>query len=105
MVVCPTFFKTNLMDQARCTDERQITMTNAFFDKFSFGTIENVSRSTLKAIRKNRLYVIPQPDAKFCWIMKRISPALFQRGKAFLYTSGLYDWALDIWCLMCPALY
>lgn len=70
-VVCPTFFKTNLMDKGRCTDERQIAMTNAWFDKFSFGTTESVACSTLKAIKKNRLYVLPQPDAKLAWIGKR----------------------------------
>jgi len=95
-VVCPTWFKTNLLDQGRCTDERQLTMSNAWFDKFSFGTVETVSRSTIKAVRKNRLYVLPQPDAKLAWIGKRLSPSLFQRGKAFLYASGLYDKILGI---------
>lgn len=95
-VVCPTFFKTNLLDQARCTDERQIVVTNAWFDRFSFGTSEGVARKTLKAIRKNKLYVLPQPDAKLAWIGKRLSPSLFQRGKAALYASGLYDRILGV---------
>src|SRR5208283_1891222 len=76
-VVCPTFFKTNLMDQARVTDDRQIRMTDSFFNKFSFGTVQSVTKATLKAIEKNRLYVLPQPDSKLFWFMKRMTPHAF----------------------------
>jgi len=69
--------------------------TIAWFE-FSFGTSECIARTTLKAIRKNRLYVLPQPDAKLTWIGKRMSPGLFQRVKAALYASGLYDNILGI---------
>lgn len=95
-VVCPTFFKTNLMDNLRVTDDHQINMANAFFDKFSFGTIESVCRSTMKAIRKNRLYVIPQPDAKLYWFMKRMTPNIFYSVNSFLYSRGLMDRILGI---------
>jgi NAD(P)-dependent dehydrogenase (short-subunit alcohol dehydrogenase family) len=95
-VVCPTFFKTNLMDQIRTTDEHQFKMANAFFEKMSFGTIESVSRATLKAIRKNRLYVLPQPDAKLAWFMKRMTPHTFYRVNGFLYSHGILDKILGI---------
>ncbi len=95
-VVCPTFFKTNLMDQARATDERQLKMANAFFEKMSFGTTESVSRATLKAISKNRLYVLPQPDAKLAWFMKRMTPHTFYKVNGFLYSHGILDKILGI---------
>ena len=95
-VVCPTFFKTNLMDQIRTTDEHQFKMANAFFEKMSFGTIESVSRATLKAIRKNRLYVLPQPDAKLAWFMKRMTPHTFYKVNGFLHSRGLLDKILGI---------
>ena len=95
-VVCPTFFKTNLMDQARTTDERQLKMANAFFEKMSFGTTESVSRATMKAIRKNRLYVVPQPDAKIAWFMKRMTPHTFYKVNAFIYSHGILDKILGI---------
>ena len=95
-VVCPSFFKTNLMDNIRYTDERQFKMGHAFFDKFSFGTIESVSRCTFKAIKKNRLYVLPQWDAKFNWFMKRMTPHTFFNINAFLYSRGFLDWILGI---------
>lgn len=90
-VACPTFFKTNLMDQARYTDERQFRMANAFFEKMSYGTIQSVSKRTMNAIRKNRLYVLPQPDAKIAWFMKRMAPRTFYKVVAFLYSHGILD--------------
>jgi len=95
-VVCPTFFKTNLMDQARSTDERQLKMGEAFFNKFSFGTVESVSRATLKAIKKNKLYVLPQPDSKLFWFMKRMTPNTYYNVNAFLYSRGILDKILGI---------
>ena len=95
-VVCPTFFKTNLMDQARCTDDRQLKMADTFFCKFSFGTVESVSRTTLKAIKKNRLYVLPQPDSKLFWFLKRMTPNTYYNINAFLYSRGILDRILGI---------
>lgn len=95
-VICPTFFKTNLMDNVRYTDERQFKMGQAFFEKFSFGTVESVSRDTLKAIKKNKLYVLPQPDAKIYWLMKRMTPHTFFNINGFLYARGIIDKILGI---------
>lgn len=95
-VVCPTFFKTNLMDQARTTDERQRKMANAFFDRFSFGTVQSVTKATMKAIAKNRLYVLPQPDSKLYWLMKRMTPHTFYNVNGFLYSRGILDRILGI---------
>ncbi|MFY9398981.1 MAG: SDR family NAD(P)-dependent oxidoreductase [Desulfomonilia bacterium] len=95
-VVCPTFFKTNLMDRARYTDEHQIRMFEAFFEKFSFGTVESVSRAVMRAIRKNRLYAVPQWDAKLAWIMKRAAPQVFYHVGGFLYSRGIVDWFFGI---------
>ncbi|MRR38104.1 SDR family NAD(P)-dependent oxidoreductase [bacterium] len=95
-VVCPTFFRTNLMDQARVTDARQDRLAHAFFDKLAFGTVESVSRATLKAIRKNRLYVLPQPDSKLLWFLKRMTPHTYCRVNGFLYARGILDRILGI---------
>jgi NAD(P)-dependent dehydrogenase (short-subunit alcohol dehydrogenase family) len=95
-VVCPTFFKSNLMEQARCADERQLKMAKTFFSKFSFGKVESICASTLKAIKKNKLYVLPQPDAKLFWFMKRMAPNTFFNVNAFLYSRGVLDKVLGI---------
>lgn len=95
-VLCPSFFKTNLLERMRYTDERQLRMAEAFFEKFSFGTVESVSRSALDAIRKNRLYALPQPDIKILSFLKRMAPATSSRLAGFLYTRGLIDRILGI---------
>lgn len=95
-VVCPTFFKTNLMDQIRVTDDHQVKMANAFFDRFSFGTVESIARATLRAIARNRLYVLPQPDSKLYWFMKRMTPHTFYNVNGFLYMRGILDRILGI---------
>lgn len=95
-VVCPTFFKTNLMDHARYTDEHQLKMFTAFFEKFSFGTVESVGRATMRAIRKNRLYAVPQWDARLAWLTKRIAPHVFYGVGGLLYSRGILDRILGI---------
>lgn len=94
-VVCPTFFKTNLMSQARGEDH-QVKMANAFFNRASFGTVESVSAACLKAIRKNKLYVVPQPDAKLSWFIKRMMPNTYHNMLGFLYSRGIVDKLLGI---------
>lgn len=94
-VVCPSFFKTNLMDQVRYTDESQVVRTDGFF-RFSMGTANGVSRHIIRSIKKNRLYVITQPDAKFYWALKRHFPNLYIRMVGFLLSSGILDKILSI---------
>ncbi len=95
-VACPTFFKTNLMDQARYTDDHQLKMADAFFNKYSFGTIESVTKKTMKAIQKNKLYVIPQPDAKIFRFLKRMTPQIHHDLTGFLYSRGIMDKLLGV---------
>jgi NAD(P)-dependent dehydrogenase (short-subunit alcohol dehydrogenase family) len=95
-VVCPTFFKTNLLDEARFADEHTARMANCLFDRFCFGCTESVSRATITAIRKNRLYVVPQPDAKLFRLMKRMAPETFHKVVGFMYSRGILDRILGV---------
>jgi NAD(P)-dependent dehydrogenase (short-subunit alcohol dehydrogenase family) len=83
-VVCPTFFKSNLLDQARYTDERQIKKVKKFFS-LSMGTAQGVSRHIMRSIKRNRMYVITQPDAKMGWFSKRHTPNLYLKIMGFLF--------------------
>ncbi|MBW1990224.1 MAG: SDR family oxidoreductase [Deltaproteobacteria bacterium] len=94
-VLAPTFFKTGLMEEFRCTDERQRKMAESFFAR-SLVTAEDVAEATIKAIRKNRLYVIPQIDGKFVFMLKRLAPESYFKGLAYLYKRGLMDKFLGI---------
>jgi short-subunit dehydrogenase len=60
-VVCPTFFKTNLMDQFTSTDERQRKLAEHFFNKAS-SSAQAVARHVLKSIACGRFYIIAQLD-------------------------------------------
>ncbi|MBN1471865.1 MAG: SDR family NAD(P)-dependent oxidoreductase, partial [Syntrophaceae bacterium] len=50
-VVCPTFFKTNLMDQFTSPDERQRELANTFFGNAKT-TSEKVANHTIQSIEK-----------------------------------------------------
>ncbi len=93
-VIAPTFFKTNLMDSFQCTDERQRKMAQSFFAK-SHATSEDVVRATVRAIRKNRLYVVPQAEGKVIWLTKRLFPETFYNTVGFFYKKGVADRFLD----------
>ncbi|HVN71133.1 MAG TPA: SDR family NAD(P)-dependent oxidoreductase [Desulfomonilia bacterium] len=95
-VVCPTFFKTNLLDQARYSDEHQHKKAETAFKKFQNGTPESISKATLKAIKANRLYVLPQPEAKIFWFVKRMLPQSFNTINAFVESHGIMDKILGI---------
>lgn len=94
-VVCPTFFKTNLLDQYRYTDDHQLKMASAFIAK-SLCTAEDVSRHVIRSISKNRLYVVTQPDARFYWLMKRLMPQTFYSIMGWVYRKKYLDKALGI---------
>jgi len=81
-VAAPTFFKTNLMERFHSTDEQQRKVAEGLFAKSKY-TADYVARQIEKAVRKKKLYVIPQWDGKILWWLKRLSPELFHRGMAF----------------------
>ncbi len=86
-VVAPTFFKTNLMDQFTSPDPRQREMANAFFNK-SKATSEDVARHVIRAVKRNKLYVITQTDGKFTWFCKRMTPEIYFKVLGWIYKHG-----------------
>jgi len=93
-VVCPTFFKTNLMDQFTSPDERQRELANTFFGNAKT-TSEKVARHTVESIEKNRFYVITQKDGRNMWRMKRWFPELYFKVMSLFYKTGFYDRHLE----------
>ena len=86
-VLCPTFIKTNLMETMRYTDEfqKQCSVTGVENAKW---TPEMIAALVINAVKKNKLYVVPQMAAKIIWISKRISPSAFFGLFAFLMRKG-----------------
>ncbi len=94
-VICPTFFKTNLMDQFTSPDENQRKMANAFFSKSRF-TSERIAKHVIKRVNKGKFYIITQPDGKFIWYSKRFFPETYFRVLSYVYSSGLFKKYLGI---------
>ncbi|MCF8037026.1 MAG: SDR family oxidoreductase [Desulfobacteraceae bacterium] len=94
-VICPTFFKTNLMDQFTSPDAQQREMANAFFNKSRY-TPEKIARHVVKSINRNRFYILTQHDARLAWRLKRFFPELYFKGIGFIYRTGLFKRFLGI---------
>ena len=43
-----------------------------------------MARTTLDALDRNQLYVLPQLDARTIWRMKRLVPGTYTRGAGLL---------------------
>ncbi|KQU03812.1 short-chain dehydrogenase [Rhodococcus sp. Leaf7] len=81
-VLCPTFVKTNVAVDGRIT-ERSSELAQKLMRWTGF-TPERVAVTTLDALDKGRLYVVPQIDAKAIWLLKRLVPTLYTRGAGLL---------------------
>jgi len=86
-VLCPTFIKTNLMSTVRFTDEFQKNCSVTGINSARI-TVEKVADLVVNAIKKNKMYVLPQPAAKSAWLFKRISPAGYFGFFALLMRKG-----------------
>ena len=94
-VVCPSFFKTNLMDQFRSPDIRQRKLAEGFFNK-SLVSVEDVARCIIKSVSRNKMHIIPQIDGKFLWWSKRHTPWLYFKISAYIYKKGYINKYLGV---------
>lgn len=72
-IVCPGFFRSGLLDTWHFTDgierreaERRMAIT--------WWTSERVARRVLRAVRRNRRYVVVGLQARWLWRLKRLTP-------------------------------
>lgn len=98
-VLCPTFIKTNLMSTLRFTDDFQRHCSVTGIDNARI-TPEKVAGMVVDAVKKNRLYVLPQTVAKLLWMSKRISPSTHYGFLSFLMRKG---WARKLMLHMARA--
>lgn len=89
-VICPTFFKTNLLEGAYSTDAIQRIRAEKFFEK-SKSSAEKVAEDIISAIEKNRFYVLSQSDGKAMWRLKRYFPELYFKVSSYIYNKGYID--------------
>lgn len=77
-VLCPTLVPTNIMKNGRLPGH-YAGLADDLLMNHAFTTSNQVAIKTLNNLDANKLYTIPQPDAKLFWIMKRASPALYAK--------------------------
>ncbi|MGQ9842468.1 MAG: SDR family oxidoreductase [Spirochaetota bacterium] len=94
-VVCPTFFRTNLMDQFISPDTRQKIIAQKFFDH-SLSTAEDVATPVIKHISEKRFFIIKQIDGKIIWWFKRHFPELYFKCLSFFYSKYFFYKPLGI---------
>lgn len=80
--LCLTFVKTNIARDGRISAGSS-RLAAKIMDLVGFAP-ERVAKSTLDALDKNQLYVLPQFDARMIWRSKRLAPALYARGAGLI---------------------
>ena len=80
--LCPTFVKTNITRDGRIPDSTS-QFANSLM-KWTGISATRVARTTLDALDRNQLYVLPQLDARTIWRMKRLVPGTYTRGAGLL---------------------
>jgi NAD(P)-dependent dehydrogenase (short-subunit alcohol dehydrogenase family) len=85
-VLCPSFITTNLDKTATVTDPWQGELVTALFENAKV-TPEEISEAMLKAVKRNRLYVVPQFTPRWGWRLKRLNPGAFTAGFAAAYNT------------------
>lgn len=85
-VLCPSFIRTNLVNATTTTDPWQSELVEALFTNAKI-TPDEVVDATIKAVRKNRMYVVPQFTPRWGWRIKRLNPGAFTAGFASSYKA------------------
>lgn len=78
-VLCPTFFRTNIMASSRRTamdDGGMETVVNYRMDSSKLQA-DDVARVALEACDRGLLYAVPMSDGQWSWRMKRLMPERF----------------------------
>ncbi len=75
-VLCPTFFRTGILDASRGSDEAERALVQRLMDRSRVQAPE-VARYALRAVEKGRLYALPMWDGSALWLLKRAMPQLF----------------------------
>lgn len=87
-VICPDFFRTNLLDEGRFVERDQ--------KKFALDAMRRsklnsrfVALAALRSVSRRRLHVILPFKARMLWRLKRLFPGTFHRIVARSYARGI----------------
>ncbi len=81
-VLCPTFFKTNIVKGGRFSNERERAFGQKLVDKGK--TAEEIAAASLRSVEKNELYCVPMADGRWFWRLKRAAPGSYRTLVGFI---------------------
>ncbi|MFM7203782.1 MAG: SDR family NAD(P)-dependent oxidoreductase [Myxococcota bacterium] len=75
-VVCPYFFQTNILNDARINQFQAAGLAGKAM-RHSSAQADQVARRILDGAARGQFYIVPHLEAKLMWWFKRFSPSLF----------------------------
>jgi short-subunit dehydrogenase len=75
-VLCPTFFKTNIVKSGRFVEDKDRAVGQRLVDRGD--TAEDVAARALRAVERNELYCVPMAEGRWAWRLKRLMPSAFR---------------------------
>jgi NAD(P)-dependent dehydrogenase (short-subunit alcohol dehydrogenase family) len=77
-VLCPTFFRTNIIRSSRDHSTRGAEVGEKLMDRARVQA-PDVARFALAAADRGDLYALPHADGRWAWRLKRLVPGTFQK--------------------------
>ncbi|HEU4412564.1 MAG TPA: SDR family NAD(P)-dependent oxidoreductase [Polyangiaceae bacterium] len=75
-VLCPTFFQTDIVKSGRLHSSDGAAIANKLMSRAKLQA-DDVARLALEGVEADRLYVVPHPDGRWMWRLKRLAPEPF----------------------------
>lgn len=75
-VLCPSFFKTNIVKAGRTTGVREGNALGERLMQRAKLDARGVARAALKGVEHDDLYVVPMADARWLWRVERAAPSV-----------------------------
>jgi len=72
-VVCPAFFKTNLMESMRAPDATLGTSTRMLVEKARRGAPE-IAAMVFEGVAQKDFHILTHPEGRLAWMVKRLTP-------------------------------
>lgn len=87
-VICPLFFRTNLLANWPCNTEAERRATEFYTEHAGFSAAD-VAEAAVRAMHRGRLYVVLGRKARWYWRMKRLMPQTFLNMIAGRYAKWI----------------
>jgi NAD(P)-dependent dehydrogenase (short-subunit alcohol dehydrogenase family) len=85
-VACPMFFNTGLLDDMKSTDPWISEVAKTAFQNGH--SADKIAKRLIKAVAKDKLYVVPMFYGKLLWLNKRLTPNLYYNLTAWVNRRG-----------------